>query len=357
MTQFQTSRIVWMAVLAVAAGLLAATAVAAPAAAATSYTITDLGSLGLGVSDGYAINANGLVAGGSYLSTTYTTTCPPDYPSPKKCTHHPEHAFLYSNGQMTDLGALGGNNSVGQAINLSGQVAGGADTNKGVQNAALWNGKKTVDLGALAPLSSATTSFAAGINDSGQVVGLYGTNASQAFLYSNGTITDLPQPSFTGGLGCGADAINNTGQIAGVCWPSTDTAELVLWQNGTVTDLGTLGTPGTVIFPEAMSINSNGQIVAWIQTSTGAPDGFLYSNGTLTDLGTFAATAINDNGVIVGGPTIDSGGTMQNLNTLIPAGSPYQIQNATAINNNGQIVANATYIPTGQTHALLLTPA
>lgn len=77
----------------------------------------------------------------------------------------------------------------------------------------------------------------------------------------------------------------------------------------------------------------------------------------MTDLANFNLKAINDNGVIVGGPTIDSGGTMQNLNTLIPAGSPYQIQNVTAINNTGQIVANATYTPTGQTHALLLNPS
>ena len=39
------------------------------------------------------------------------------------------------------------------------------------------------------------------------------------------------------------------------------------------------------------------------------------------------------------GPYIDSGGTVQNLNTLIPAGSG-QIQYATAINDDGQIVAN-----------------
>jgi len=61
MTRFHTSRIIPVAVLALAAGLPAATAVAAPAAAATTYTITDLGSLGLGVSDGLAINANGQV--------------------------------------------------------------------------------------------------------------------------------------------------------------------------------------------------------------------------------------------------------------------------------------------------------
>lgn len=43
---------------------------------------------------------------------------------------------------------------------------------------------------------------------------------------------------------------------------------------------------------------------------------------------------------------------MQNLNTLIPAGSGYQIKDATAINDNGQIVANST-----DNHALLLNPS
>ena len=60
---------------------------------------------------------------------------------------------------------------------------------------------------------------------------------------------------------------------------------------------------------------------------------------------------------MVGGQNIDSGGTVQNLNNLIPAGSPYQIQNATGINNNGQIIANADDTATGQIHALLLTPS
>jgi hypothetical protein len=39
--------------------------------------------------------------------------------------------------------------------------------------------------------------------------------------------------------------------------------------------------------------------------------------------------------VNVGGQFVDSGGTVQNLNTLIPAGSGYQIQSATGINDNG----------------------
>ncbi len=219
MTRLRTSRIVSLAVLALAAGLPAAAA--APAAAATpAYAVTDLGAFSLGVSDGYGINANGEVTGGSYLSKTYSITCPPNYPNPKKCVKHPENAFLYSNGQMTDLGTLGGgNNSQGNAVNLSGQVAGWSDTSSG-NDAVLWSGKKTVDLGALAPLAG-SNSIADGINDSGQVAGAYGNSTVHAFLYSNGTVAGLPEPSFTGSLGCEADTINNNGQIAA---NATDTA-------------------------------------------------------------------------------------------------------------------------------------
>ena len=120
-----------------------------------------------------------------------------------------------------------------------------------------------------------------------------------------------------------------------------------------MTDLGTLGPPGTWSFTQAVAINNNGQIAGTVFIEGGTTEGFLYSNGTITSLGSFLPAAINDNGVMVGGPSIDSGGTVQNLNTLIPAGSGHQIQDATAINNNGQIVANAT----GGSGALLLTPS
>jgi hypothetical protein len=58
---------------------------------------------------------------------------------------------------------------------------------------------------------------------------------------------------------------------------------------------------------------------------------------------------------MVGASSIDSGGMVQNLDNLIPAGSDDQISNATAINDNGQIIANAN-APDGD-DALLLTPA
>ena len=71
----------------------------------------------------------------------------------------------------------------------------------------------------------------------------------------------------------------------------------------------------------------------------------------MTDLGlNFFPSAINDNGVIIGGDQISSGGTLRNLNNLIPANSGYQITSAVAINDKGQILAQD-----GGT-ALLLTP-
>jgi len=115
-----------------------------------------------------------------------------------------------------------------------------------------------------------------GINDSGQVVGSWGNNTVHAFLYSNGTITGLPEPSFAAGLGCEARAINNNGQIAGICYDTSDNAHLVRWSNGMVTDLGTLNPPGEVAIAEALSINNNGQIVVnATDTATGQTHALL----------------------------------------------------------------------------------
>jgi hypothetical protein len=77
----------------------------------------------------------------------------------------------------------------------------------------------------------------------------------------------------------------------------------------------------------------------------------------MTDLGpNIQPEAINDSGVIVGeGPNgvavIDSGGQIQNLNTLVPAGSGFTLQDATGINRTGQIAVNDS-----DGHAFLLTP-
>jgi probable HAF family extracellular repeat protein len=139
------------------------------------YTITDLGSLGFGVNNATAINATGQVTASAYLPNTIKVTC---YYTGHYCLVHPYHAFLWDGSKMSDLGTLGFNNSVGTAINRTGQVAGWAGDVISDTNAFSWDGQKMIDLGALGPLSG-KASTATGINDSGQVVGSWGSHRDQ----------------------------------------------------------------------------------------------------------------------------------------------------------------------------------
>ena len=197
---------------------------------------------------------------------------------------------------------------------------------------------------------------ATGINDFGEIVG----SSQGAFLITGGTRTKLPDLSSYGGGGfSSASGINNNHQIVGGSDNASGYSHAVMWNNGTITDLGTLG--GTQ--SAAYAINNLGQVTGWAHTASEATHVFLWSNGTMTDLGTFGldpvGEAINNNGVIVGqsgnGAWIWSNGTFQNLNNLIPPGSGFTLDNATAINDKGQIVANGKN-STGQEHAFLLTP-
>ena len=331
-------------------GLVLGCWAAAPAgAAATTYAVTDLGSLGGGTTQALAINASGQVTGSSVVGKAVQVPCPPQkYGQPKQCFTNPEHAFLWSGATMTDLGTLGGLDSQGVAISDSGDVVGWSTPKaSGAGNAFLWNGHRMAAVSGMAP------SGARGINDSGQVAGECGDIVSPevfACVVTGSSVTTLPEPN----LGCfTAIAINNSGQVLANCYQYDNTLAVV-WTKDSPTVLPTLGGAGAT----ATAINGLGQVVGTAETSTGAFDGFLWSNGTLTDLGSsFSPTAINDSGVIVGGPLIYSAGTLQNLNNLIPAGSPYQIRDATGINDNGQIAANATDTATGQVHGLMLTPA
>jgi probable HAF family extracellular repeat protein len=317
----------------VAATLVAATA--APAATST-YTMTDLGNLGGGVSRGFGINASGEIVGRSYLNKVFTFPC-----GRHICRFTQNDPFSWIGGTMTDLGTLNQRSmSEALAVNSSGNIVGGSNG-----DAFLVHNGMMSDLG---------PGTASGINDFGEVVG--GTS-QHAFLSSGGKTTTLPD--LPGGFSS-ASGINNNHQIVG----SSDTAQgnrhAVMWRNGTITDLGTLG--GTQ--STAYAINNLGQVTGWAHTASEATHVFLWSAGKMTDLGTFGldpvGEAINNHGVIVGqsgnGAFVWSNGTFQALNNLIPPGSGFTLDDATAINDNGQIVANG-HTASGQEHAFLLTPS
>src|SRR6516164_1383492 len=335
-TRFRTLNLVCLAALGLAAGVPAAVGTAVPAAASTAaYTETIMGSLGGGFTDATAINAGGQVTGYSNTDKQIQVSCPPQkYGQPKKCFEPIQHAFLFSNGTMTDLGTLGGIGSEGLAINDSGEVVGVTQTKAGTSDAFLWNGTRMTDLG---PLSQF---YPHGINDSGQIAGT--CNQSSPCVDSNGAFTTLPDPP---GLTCsGAAAINNNGQVLGSCGDPSGNSHGVVWTNGTPTVLPTLGGP----YFAATAINNNGDVVGFGQTSTFAQHGFLYKNGTMTDLGNNVFMyAINDSDVMLGNDLIVSNGTVQNINNLIPAGDP-GINYAVGINDKGQIIA--------ETNGILLTP-
>jgi probable HAF family extracellular repeat protein len=330
-------------------------AFAAGPALASTYTVTDLGSLGYGTTFATAINASGQITGESYLATEVQTKCPTPKHKPP-CFTHPGHAFLWSNGTMTDLGTLGGLDSSGNAINDLGEVVGSSNASSGSSAFADQNGVMT----------AINTGDALAVNDSGEIAGegafpVAGTPGDvfdQAFTYQNGATTVLGLLPGEGGIFTAASGINSSGEVVGSGDNSASDERAWKDQNGAMTDLGTLGGPQAA----ATAVNAQGQIVGFAQTSSDADHGFVDTGGKLSDLGlNVFPDAINDLGVIVGqgpgGAVIDSGGAIQNLNNLVPAGSGSVLTNAVGINDNGQIVANGTSNTTGQAHAFLLTPS
>jgi len=133
-----------------------------------------------------------------------------------------------------------------------------------------------------------------------------------------------------------------------------------------VTNLGTLG--GSLDdTTQAYAINDKSQIVGYASPPNSAVHAFLYQNRTMHDLGALGdasvAEAINNLGVIVGSADVNggefavlfSGGTLQDLNNLIPAGSGMTLTEAIGINDKGQIICNGDN-SSGYGNAFLLTP-
>jgi probable HAF family extracellular repeat protein len=204
-----------------------------------------------------------------------------------------------------------------------------------------------------------------GINDNGDVVGWAhtGSQTEHAFVYSNGVMQDIG--SYFGNRQSHAAAINYFGQVVGGTYGDDGSRSAFLYSYGTVTDLGF---PGA-----ARGINELGQIVGWAYTGVSgflAPQrAVLYSNGAVQDIGTLGldwswANDINNSGQIVGASYgtgfasshafVYSDGVMRDLNSFLPTGSGWELLEARGINNSGQIVGYGKL--DGKYHAFLMTP-
>lgn len=249
-------------------------------------------------------------------------------------------AFLWQNGVMTALPTLGGNNGQAFGVNNRGQVVGIAETAIYDTScippqvldfeAVIW-GPKVGQIQELPVFPGDSIAAAIAINDRGQVVGTSGTCGVpdslalgvHAVLWQNGSVTDLG--GFGGVMNNAALATNNGGEVVGISdLPGDTTTHAFLWQNGVMTDLGTL--PGDAL-SIANDINAKGQVVGNSCDVNFNCRAFLWENGVMTD-----------------------------LNALIPPDSPLYLTYGGGINDRGEIAGQAFDQNTGYTPAFLAIP-
>jgi probable HAF family extracellular repeat protein len=355
------------------------------------YSVHNLGTLGgvLG-SSAHSLNDRGWVAGVANLTGDTE-----------------EHAALWRDGVVTDLGTLGGDNSnVDFPVkNDNGLIVGFAQTSTTdplgenfctfycTPSGGACNGSNQSCRGfrwrdgLMEPLGTldGNNSAAIGANNYSLVVGVAENKTQdsncvspqvldyEAVVWREDAIHELAPVS--GDATGAALAVNEYGQVAGgtgMCGqgPGIDPVfvHAVLWNNDSPIDLGTLG---GAFNNAAWAINNRGQVVgASDLPGDNTGHAFLWQNGVMTDLGTLAgdfasiASSINDRGQVVGQSCDTDGncraflwqnGVMTDLN-ILAAESPLYLISAFDINSRGEIVGTGVDLNTGVPLAFSAVP-
>jgi len=284
------------------------------------------------------------------------------------------HAAVWRDGEVIDLGTLGGDFSEGWDINESGDVVDWANFRPSgsifVRRAFIWRDGIMADLGTIGGESSE----AYALNNVGQITGESeydpGTFARRAVLWEDGQAIVLPAPR-KGRFGASASDINSLGHIAGAALGSETQATGTLWVDQVPIDLGSLSGRGSwaqaindlgVIVGQSKAANEDGHAVAWINhqiTDIHAPGLGAHSG----------AWDVNNHNQIVGwvGNTFfgrqafirDPGQPMRLLVDLSPPNlrENWTLQTAEGINDAGQIAAYGIVLGRPlDLHAFWLTP-
>ena len=125
------------------------------------------------------------------------------------------------------------------------------------------------------PGGLAGSTWAQGINNAGQIVGIFQTcpgSCYHGFLDTNGTFTTIDAPGAVGPLGSTyAHGINAAGQIVGIFGDASGAQHGFLDTNGTFTTIDAPGADGHMNATFLQGIDTAGQIIGFV---------FHYANST-----------------------------------------------------------------------------